>query len=503
MSEPMIITIIGASGWYAFDMYRRVFADARMRPVQLRIWSRSAQTSDAIGRMLGYVSKETGICDADYVFCTDRKEALRGAHYVLFAACVDYPRVRVQDTEVCEKHGIYPLEAETMTPGGLMNTFRHAPIALAVARELEEVSPNATIICVVNPLARLCDALNRHSKIRFIGHCDGIVHTRFDLSTAMGLNPDDVEAIAGGVNHLTFVLKLWHKRTGENLLPRIPAALPHIRQNGPFGFRFSNVVYKLLGYYPSPGDNHIADQLPFVSRAMQLSTPIPKLDMAFPPADMMKAGLAANTNSVISVGERIRDPKVLHTFLNPSRTEESGDWMLALHGRTPPRHMEALNIPNNGHITNLPANSIVEVPGDIDAAGARGYSIGALPTPLASLCQRMLVAHESAVEACVHTDRDAALRSLAFEPTVRDLYVLEDLLDDLLTVNARYLAPEFVAKMKKRDSSMRVALVEPAPDNPMRPDAPLPPGIPAQDVLTGAAWGTNLGNLSDADENAH
>jgi alpha-galactosidase len=190
----------------------------------------------------------------------------------------------------------------------------------------------------------------------------------------------------------------------------------------------------------------------------------------------------------------------LKTFLNPSRTEESGDWMLALHGRTPPRHMEALDIPNNGHIANLPANSIVEVPGDIDTAGARGYAIGALPAPIASLCQRMLVAHEAAVEACVHADRAAALRSLAFEPTVRDLYVIEDLLDDLLTVNARYLAPEFVAKMKKRDSAKRVALVEPAADNPMRPDAPLPPGIPAQDVLTGAAWGANLGNLSDADE---
>lgn len=502
MSEPMKITLIGASGWYAFDMYRRVFADARMRPVQLRIWNRNPQTGDSIGRMLEFVRNETGIRDVDFVFCDDRKEALRGTNYVLFAACVDYPRVRVQDAEVCERHGIHPLEVETMTPGGLMNTFRHVPIALDVARELEEVSPGATILCAVNPLARLCDALNRHSKIRFIGHCDGIVHTRFDLSTAMGLDPKDVEVIAGGVNHLTFILKMWHKQTGEDLLPRIPAALPHIRQNGPFGFRFSNVVYKLLGYYPSPGDNHIADQLPFVSRAMQLSTPIPKLEMAFPPADLIKAGLAANTNSVVSVGERIRDPKVLRAFLHPSRTEESGDWMLALHGRTPPRHMEALNIPNHGHIPNLPANSIVEVPGDIDVAGPRGYAIGELPAPIASLCQRMLVAHESAVEACVNADRDAALRSLAFEPTVHDLYVIEDLLDDLLAVNARYLDPKFLAKMKRREPARRVALVEPAPDNPLRPDAPLPPGIPAQDVLTGSAWGANLGNLSDADADA-
>ena len=499
MSEPMKITLIGASGWYAFDMYRRIFADERMRPVQLRIWNRNPQTGDAIGRMLEYVRSETGIKDADFVLCDDRKEALRGTNYVLFTACVDYPRVRVQDAEVCEKYGIYPLEVETMTPGGLMNTFRHVPLALATAHEMEEVAPTGTIICVVNPLARICDALNRHSKVRFIGHCDGIVHTRVDLCTAMGIDPKDVEVVAAGVNHLTFILKMWNKQTGEDLLPRIPDAMPHIRQNGPFGFRFSNAVYQLLGYYPSPGDNHIADQLPFVSRAMQLSTPIPKLDVAFPPADMMKAGMASNALSVTSVGERIRDPKMLRNFLNPARTEESGDWMLALHGRTLPRHMEALNIPNNGHITNLPQNSIVEVPGDIDASGPRGYAIGEVPATIASICQRMLVTHEAAVEACVNADRGAALRSLAFEPTVRDLYVLEDLLDDLLAVNARYLDPEFLSSMQRRDSARRVALVEPAPTNTMRPDAPMPPGIPAQDVLTASAWGSNLGNLADAD----
>lgn len=90
----------------------------------------------------------------------------------------------------------------------------------------------------------------------------------------------------------------------------------------------------------------------------------------------------------------------------------------------------------------------------------------------------MLVAHEAAVEPCVNVDRGAALRSLAFEPTVYDLYVIGDLLDDLLTVNAPYLPPDFVARMKRRDPARRVELVETAPDNPMRPDASLPPGIP-------------------------
>jgi alpha-galactosidase len=498
MSRPMKVTIIGASGWYAFDLYRRAFSDPVMQPVELRIWNRNPQTGEAIGEMLNYVKTHTG-AGVDFNLYSDRKEALRGTDYVLWASCVDYPRTRLQDMEVCHRFGVYALEGETMTPGGLMNAFRHLPIILGVARELEEVSPNAVIIPVSNPLARVCDALNRHSSIRFVGHCDGIVHTKVDLSTAMGLDPKDVEVVAAGINHFTFILKMWNINTGEDLLPRIDDALPHIRQNGPFGFRFSNLVYKILGHYPSPGDNHIADQLPFVSRDMQLSIPIPSLDVIFPAQDIVRAGKAANVNSSIEVGKHIKDPGVLEAFVHPARTEETGSWMLAMHGRSPLHHFEALNLPNKGHITNLPNNSIVEVPGDIDASGARGYAVGELPSTIASLCQRMLVAHEAAVEACVYQSREAALRSLAFEPTVRDLCIIEDLLDALLDVNSKYLDAEFVAALKKKDPRKQVAVVPPAPDNPMRPDAPAPKVTPVLDILVGAYRGAEMGNMSDAD----
>jgi alpha-galactosidase len=494
----MKISLIGASGFYGFDIYRRVFSDEKMRPVELKIWNRNPNTTGPIAEMLDYVRTESGI-HIDFDLYEDRKEALRDTDYVLFTSCVDYPRTRMQDMEVCEKFGVSALEGETMTPGGLMNTFRHVPILLGVANELEEVSPNAVIIPVVNPLARLCDALNRHSSIKFIGHCDGIVHTRVDLVTAMGRDPKDVETIAGGVNHLTFILKMWDKNTGEDLLPFINDALPNIRQNSPFGFRFSNIVYRLLGYYPSPGDNHIADQLPFVSTEMQKSIPIPSLDEIFPPREDIREGKVGNVHAAVLAGDRIKNPEVLEKFLNPSRYEESGDWMEALHGRSAPHQVEAINIPNDGHITNLPQNSIVEVPGVIDPSGPRGFAIGALPAPIASLCENMLVAHESAVEACVYTSREAALRSLAFEPTVKDLTIIEDLLDALLDVNSKYLEPEFVEKMKKRNPAKVVEVVTPAPDNPMTPDAPQPEGSPGLDVVVGSYWGGESGNLADSD----
>lgn len=497
MDRPMNITILGASGFYAFDLYRRVFTDEKMRPVNLKIWNRNPRTGEAIAEMLHFVRQETGI-NVNFDFFTDKKEALRSTDYVLFASCIDYPRVRVQDMEVCHRFRVYPLEGETMSPGGLMNTFRHLPLLLDVARDLEELSPNAVIIPVVNPLARLCDGLHRYTKIRFIGHCDGMIHTKVDLAAALGRDPAHMGMIAAGVNHLSFILKLWDTQTGEDLIPLIDEALPHIRQLGPFGFRFSNMVYRLLGYYPSPGDNHIADQLPFVSREMQESIPIPSLETVFPPKEDILAGKISNLYAAELAGTRIKDPQVLDAFLHPPRTEETGTWMEALHGRIPPYYFDGIDIPNDGNISNLPKGAIVEVPGIIDVGGAKGICIGELPLPIASLCQRMIVTHELAVDACVHASREAALQSLAFEPTIRDLSVLEDLLDALLDMNEKYLPPELVAGLRKKNPKKIIAPVEPAPDNPMRPDAPPPEVTPVLDIVVGRYWGGEMGNLSDA-----
>ena len=39
--------------------------------------------------------------------------------------------------------------------------------------------------------------------------------------------------------------------------------------------------------------------------------------------------------------------------------------------------------------------------------------------------------------------------------------------------------------------------VEPAPENMLRPDAPAPEVAPALDIVAGAFWGAEMGNLVD------
>ena len=99
----------------------------------------------------------------------------------------------------------------------------------------------------------------------------------------------------------------------------------------------------------------------------------------------------------------------------------------------------AVNVPNEGHITNLPAGAIVEVPGVVSAFGVRGVGVGNLPGPVAEICRRELEAASLAVDAIVHRSRKLAVQAMLFCPGVGDIDVAEKIVDDYLAVHRRFL----------------------------------------------------------------
>ena len=102
----------------------------------------------------------------------------------------------------------------------------------------------------------------------------------------------------------------------------------------------------------------------------------------------------------------------------------------------------AVNLPNQGYITNLPDRAIVEVPGLVSGAGVKGVGIGALPEGVAELCRREITVTRLCVDAAIHGDRQAALQCLLLDPVVTDLDVARQILDDYLETYREHL-PQF------------------------------------------------------------
>ncbi len=106
------------------------------------------------------------------------------------------------------------------------------------------------------------------------------------------------------------------------------------------------------------------------------------------------------------------------------------------------RYVEAINIPNNGHITNLPYGAIVELPAVISGVGVQGLAFGELPEPVAELCRREVAVQSLVVDAAVWGDRELALQALLLDPMINDIDRARAILQNYLEIHAEYL-PQF------------------------------------------------------------
>jgi alpha-galactosidase len=108
-------------------------------------------------------------------------------------------------------------------------------------------------------------------------------------------------------------------------------------------------------------------------------------------------------------------------------------------------HLElAVNMPNQGKISNLPSNAIVEVPAIIGGNGIHGISIGVLPSGIAAVLTQRIHQQEITVEAARTVDRRLAIQALYLDPLVANYEIAKSILDDAVAY-----APETMSGFKE------------------------------------------------------
>ena len=101
---------------------------------------------------------------------------------------------------------------------------------------------------------------------------------------------------------------------------------------------------------------------------------------------------------------------------------------------------QALIIPNQGAVANLPSDAIVEVPGVSNRTGAYPIVVGPLPDAPAELVRRQLTIGRLHVDAAATGSRRALDQAILLDPTVKNIDSAMAFLDDTL-VEAESLYP--------------------------------------------------------------
>ncbi|MDQ1480277.1 MAG: galacturan 1,4-alpha-galacturonidase, partial [Actinomycetota bacterium] len=105
---------------------------------------------------------------------TDRRQALPGADYVVVCISTGAFESMRHDLEIPERYGIKQSVGDTVGPGGVMRSLRNVPVLLEIARDMEELCPDAWMLNITNPMTTLCRAVTRETSVKTVGLCHEI-----------------------------------------------------------------------------------------------------------------------------------------------------------------------------------------------------------------------------------------------------------------------------------------------------------------------------------------
>ncbi|HET7579033.1 MAG TPA: alpha-glucosidase/alpha-galactosidase [Bacillales bacterium] len=421
--EPVKIVIIGAgSVSFGPGSLRDAIQCKELRNSTLVLVDIHRENLQLVYRLAERMNREAGtglIIEST----TDRREALRDADFVITSVAVKRDELWRTDWNIPLKNGVKQVLGENGGPGGLSHALRNIPMVLEICKDMEELCPEAWLINFTNPESRICMAVKKHTKIKCVGLCHGVYMGRDRVAEILGLKPNEVDVKAAGVNHLLWLMDIRHQKSGKDLYPELREKETRLSETGD---PLTREMFRRFGYWPSPSDDHIGEYLPYAYEFTGLE------GYDFNGADANRKRMWTLIEGWASGDEPLGD------LLTKPSGEKAFQIIRAI-SENRNEYIEAVNIPNNGCITNLPDDAIVEVPALVSAYGVQGLTMGDLPEGIASLCRTQISVQKLVVEAAVEGDRKAALQALLIDPVVSSAEEAEKTLNELLSAHREYL----------------------------------------------------------------
>lgn len=377
--------------------------------------------------------------DPTFIATLDPRKAFEGADYAIAMFQVgSYEPSTVIDFEVPKNYGLRQTIGDTLGIGGIFRALRTIPVILDYARLMEEVCPNATLLNHVNPMAMVTWAVLKATKIKAVGLCHSVQSSYRHLSQVIGVDPDEVNFVCAGINHMGWYLRLEHN--GENLYPRMFEKVAS-GEYRPDWDRVRLDMMLRLGFYITESSEHFSEYNPwFIKRDRpdlieRYNIPLdeyPRRCIAQNEGwERMAADLEAGKGFERLVRSKEYSTEIMHAM-------ETGEPTIV--------HGSVLNL---GLIDNLPEGCCIEVPCLIDKNGIRPVKIGPLPPQLAALNRTNINVQELTVTAALTGNKEHVYHAAMLDPHTGAELSLDEiwsLVDDLFEAHG-----DWIPLFQKRD----------------------------------------------------
>lgn len=344
---------------------------------------------------------------------TDRRRALEGADFVNSLIRVGGMDARILDERIPLQFGV--VGQETTGPGGMMKALRTIPPMLELARDMEEICPDAWLINYTNPSGIIAEALGKHSRVNNISLCSGPAGWIDQVLKRMQVDLVRANVDWIGLNHLGFAVRVWVD--GKDVTDQaIEAAAQDWNVDGEWMRTLGAIPASYLRYYfhhqavveeyRRPGHRTRGEEVKEIEA--ELLKQYADLALDEKPALLKRRGGGGYSEAAIAAMEAV--------------VHNRGD-------------RQIIQVLNGGAVDGIPADASMELPCIVDRLGPHPIRMGEIPLPIRGLIQAVKAYESLTVQAAVEGSRRVAMQALMAHPLTPGWETARPMLDALLEAN--------------------------------------------------------------------
>ncbi len=446
----MQITIIGGGSYqWTPELLADLLGTASLRGAHIVLEDVDPRPLPLMAALAAKLIEATG-ATATVSTSTHQRRALEGSDFVIVTISTGGFDSMSVDLDVPARHGIRQSVGDTVGPGGISRALRNVPVLLSIARDMEEVCPEAWLLNITNPMTCLTRAVSKETGIKTVGLCHEVGNWCIDLAIALGTTAEAVRPTVVGVNHLPVVTALEVGGSDgfallREMLDQVGGLASLAPQPGqadapPFSkldfcrrHLLTLTLFDRWGAVAAAGDRHIAEFLPSVLTAESGWGADFNIDLT-----SIARRQEHQAEYERNVDDWLAGTKPLQTWSSGELPAPVIDSLVTGAARQLP-----VNIANRGQCPDLPAAAVVESIGIVDGDGVRGRDVAYAPPAFAELLRRHVAVQEMTVTAAVEGDRALAAAAFTLDPLAGrgDARETERMVDELLSGTAEWLGP--------------------------------------------------------------
>ncbi|AOA02459.1 6-phospho-beta-glucosidase [Carnobacterium maltaromaticum] len=388
-----------------------------------------------VGEMAKRMFKAAGI-DCEVHLTLDRKSALKDADFVTTQLRVGQLDARILDERIPLSHGM--IGQETNGAGGIFKALRTVPVILDIVEDMKVLCPNAWLVNFANPAGMVTEAVLRYGKWdKVVGLCNIPVNAEVEEAEILGRKQEELFFQFAGINHLHWhtVVDNQDNDLTDELIARMygkdadgKSIVANIKDNNLIFEQVENLHMVPCPYhmYYYMTDEMLKDEL----------------------EDFKNNGTRAEKVKAIEkeLFELYKDPELDH---KPQQLAERGgarysdaacNIINSIYNDK--RLIMTVSTKNNGTVTDLPADSAVEVTCMITGNGPVPFQFGGFAPAERGLLQLMKAMEELTIEAAVTGDYGTLLQAFTTNPLITSGNEGKQVMDELLEAHKQYL-PQF------------------------------------------------------------